>query len=105
MHDVLTRLAELLEPLRRLPHVGDIRQKGLMVGIELVADQATRRPFDPGQRVGATICRALRNDGILLRPLGDTVVLMPPLAMPAADLERLVTSLSRTISAYRAARS
>ena len=48
-------LADLLDELSALPHVGDIRQKGLMIGIELVANRATREPFDPKLRVGAAI--------------------------------------------------
>ena len=49
-------LAAMLAPLRDLPHVGDVRQKGFMVGIELVADKATKQPFDPKRRVGADVC-------------------------------------------------
>ena len=80
----------LLEPVAALPHVGDVRQKGLMVGIELVADRASRTPFDPRRRAGAGVCQRLRSHGVLLRPLGDVVVLMPPLAMPDGDLSDIV---------------
>ena len=86
-------LAVMLESLRSLPHVGDIRQKGLMVGIELVADPATRQPFDPRRRVGGQVCQRIRDRGVILRPLGDTIVLMPPPAMGRADLERIVSAL------------
>ncbi len=82
-------LAGLLEPLTALPHVGDVRQKGLMVGIELVADRASRTPFDPRRRVGAAVCQRLRHHGVILRPLGDVLVMMPPLAMAADDLGRI----------------
>ncbi len=88
-------LAELLEPLRRLPHVGDVRQKGLMVGIELVADKPSRTPFDPRRRMGAAVCARLRGRGVILRPLGDVVVLMPPLTMSVKDLQSIVSSLTR----------
>ena len=57
------------------PHVGDIRQAGLMCGIELVADRATKASFAPGDRHGYHICLALRDRGIFLRPLGDVIVL------------------------------
>jgi adenosylmethionine-8-amino-7-oxononanoate aminotransferase len=86
-------LAELLAPLRDLKHVGDIRQKGFMVGIELVDDKATKKPFDPQRRTGAAVCQRLRSHGVLLRPLGDVVVLMPPLAMPIEDLRTIVNAL------------
>jgi adenosylmethionine-8-amino-7-oxononanoate aminotransferase len=96
-HDVVTgvqrkaaALAEMLEELKDLPHVGDVRQKGFMVGIELVADKATRRPFDPQRRIGAEVCLNARRHGVIIRPLGDVIVLMPPLAMGDDDLGRLV---------------
>lgn len=79
--------------LADLPHVGDVRQKGFMAGVELVADRATRRPFDPRRRVGAEVCMNLRRRGVILRPLGDVVVLMPPLAMGTDDLARIVEAL------------
>src|SRR5205823_3797789 len=60
------KLAGLLEPLRELPHVGDIRQKGYMVGIELVSDQATGQPFDPALRTAHTVCQRLRDRGVIL---------------------------------------
>ena len=90
-------LAILLEPLRDLKHVGDIRQKGLMVGIELVEDKASRKPFDPRRRMGAEVCLKVRQAGVIVRPLGDVVVLMPPLAMGMDDLAMMVESLARII--------
>ena len=86
-------LAEMLEPLAALPHVGDVRQKGLMVGVELVADRATRTPFDPRQRVGAAVCDRVRRHGVIIRPLADVVVIMPPLAMPGNDLAAIVSAV------------
>jgi adenosylmethionine-8-amino-7-oxononanoate aminotransferase len=80
------RLATDVAPLR---HVGDVRQQGVMVGIELVADRATRTPFPPGARVGQRVVRAARARGVVLRPLGNVVVLMPPLAIAPADLDLL----------------
>ena len=92
-------LAGMLKPLAALRHVGDIRQKGLMVGIELVADRATREPFDPRRRVGAAVCAAVRRHGVILRPLGDVIVLMPPLAMGVEDLERIVNAVKTEVAA------
>ncbi|HWE01050.1 MAG TPA: adenosylmethionine--8-amino-7-oxononanoate transaminase [Tepidisphaeraceae bacterium] len=92
-------LAAMLEALRDLPHVGDIRQKGLMVGIELVEEKTTRRPFDPKRRVGAGICMSCRKHGIIIRPLGDVVVLMPPLAMGVEDLRKLVDAVRFEVEA------
>ncbi len=91
-------LATMLEPLMSHVHVGDIRQAGLMVGIELVQDRQTRQPFDPRQRVGAAVCRRLRDRGIILRPLLDTVVLMPPLAMPLENMREIVDALQTELA-------
>lgn len=94
-------LARMLDGLRELPHVGDIRQKGLMVGIELVEDRLTRRPFDPRRRTGAEICQRVRRHGVLLRPLGDTIILMPPLAMGLADLRRIIDAVRTELRELR----
>lgn len=83
------RLGRHLERIGSLPPVGDIRQKGLMVGIELVADKTGKRPFPPQARMGAAVCARARVHGALLRPLGDVVVLMPPLAIDLDLLDRL----------------
>ena len=93
-------LAEVLEaglkPFADHPHVGDVRQRGIMCGIELVLDRATKEPFPASSTIGAAVCEALREDGIILRPLGDTLVLMPAPVMEHADLEFLLT---RTLAA------
>jgi len=91
-------LTGMLEELRNLRHVGDIRQKGYMVGIELVKDKGTREPFDPRRRVGAEICMAVRKHSVILRPLGDVVVMMPPLAMEEKDLRTIIDALRREIA-------
>jgi adenosylmethionine-8-amino-7-oxononanoate aminotransferase len=88
-----TALSKMLESLRSLSKVGDIRQKGFMVGIELVDDKLTRKPFDPKRRVGAAVCANLRRHGVILRPLGDVIVMMPPLAMRVEDLNTIVDAL------------
>jgi adenosylmethionine-8-amino-7-oxononanoate aminotransferase len=85
-------LGEMLAGLRSLPHVGDVRQKGFMVGIELVG-------FDPLRRTGAAVCAAVRRRGVILRPLGDVIVLMPPLAMELEDLGTIVEALKIEIAA------
>jgi adenosylmethionine-8-amino-7-oxononanoate transaminase len=94
-------LSAMLETLRSLCHVGDIRQKGLMVGIELIADRETRRPFDPKRRVGAEVCAKIRRRGVILRPLGDVIVIMPPLAMGVEDLRRIVDAVAAEVAALR----
>lgn len=73
--------------------VGDIRQCGFMVGIELVADKKTARPFDPRHRVGAAVCQRMRKHGIFVRPLGDTIVINPPLVSTIDDWRAVIDAL------------
>src|SRR5205085_2018270 len=94
-------LSRMLEPLRELPHAGDVRQKGFMAGVELVADPRTRAPFDPRLRLGAAVCARIRRRGVILRPLGDVIVLMPPPAMGRADLETIVGAVHAEVSRLR----
>ncbi len=96
------RLRRHLERLRNLPVVGDVRQRGLIAGVELVEDCATKRPFPPERRVGAQVCRLCREQGVLLRPLGDVVVVMPPLAIDLSLLDRLGDVLYNSVSAAAA---
>lgn len=86
-------LRQALEPVARHPRVGDLRQLGLMCGIELVADRASKARFPPGDRVGHQLCLAMRRHGIYARPLGDIVVLMPPLSSTEGELGHLARSL------------
>ncbi len=90
------RLGELADH----PNVGDIRQCGMMVGIELVADRPSRKAFDPALRTGAAVCLAARENDIIIRPLGDVVVLMPAPAMDLDTLDRLLDATVRTINEY-----
>ena len=91
-------LGRRLEDLRKHAAVGDIRRRGLMAGIELVRDRATRAAFDPRDRVGHLVCTAIRRHGIILRPLADTVVVMPPLSVDEAEIDAIVDALSESIA-------
>lgn len=82
-------LTRALAPAASLDHVGEVRQRGLMVGIELVRDRATREEYAYEHRAGHRVILEARAMGAILRPLGNVVVLMPPLAMTEAELERL----------------
>ena len=92
-------LARLLEPLYELEYVGDIRHYGLAVGVELMADRASRTPFDGAQRVGMQVCTAARESGVFLRPLGDVIVLMPPLTITDEELAQLVKAIADGVTA------
>jgi len=84
-----TRITERLAVLRDHPHVGEVRQKGLMIGIELVRDRDGMVPFDAKLRLGHEVTLAARRRGVILRPLGDVIVLMPAPAMPIELIDRL----------------
>ncbi|HZS01970.1 MAG TPA: aspartate aminotransferase family protein [Chloroflexota bacterium] len=86
----IERLSRGLERFRALAHVGEVRQCGFMVGIELVADRATRAPYPTEARIGGRAIRAARRRGAVLRPLGDVIVLMPPLSIADAELDDLL---------------
>jgi adenosylmethionine-8-amino-7-oxononanoate aminotransferase len=92
-------LSEMLRPIVGLPHVSDVRQKGLMVGIDVVADRAHPEVFEPKRRLGPEVCARVRRHGVIIRPLGDTLVLMPPLAMPFEDLQRIVRAVAHEVAA------
>lgn len=83
------RLQARLGEIAGWPHVGEIRQCGIMAGIELVADREAKERFPPQRRIGHRIALAARPKGAIIRPLGDTIVLMPAPAMPGELLDRL----------------
>jgi len=86
------RISRRLSELADHPHVGDVRQKGIMAGIELVADRDRQTPFPPAARLGHRMALAARRRGVVLRPLGDVIVLMPAPAMPGALVDKLCTA-------------
>jgi adenosylmethionine-8-amino-7-oxononanoate aminotransferase len=92
------RLERHLHRISQLPFVGEVRQQGLMAGIELVRDRATKTPFPPSRRPAAEVCRIARERGLLLRPLGDVVVVMPPLAIEHSLLDRLCDVLYNCVN-------
>ncbi|HEY1908683.1 MAG TPA: adenosylmethionine--8-amino-7-oxononanoate transaminase [Myxococcaceae bacterium] len=99
--DRARRTAEVLRPklaaIAELEHVGDVRQRGLMVGIELVRDRRMKEPYGYGERIGHRVCLALRKRGILLRPLGPVVVMMPPLSLTESEAARLGDAVREAI--------
>ncbi|MEW6333429.1 MAG: adenosylmethionine--8-amino-7-oxononanoate transaminase [Thermodesulfobacteriota bacterium] len=95
-------MAAALARLEDRPCIGDIRQKGLMVGIEIVADRGTKAPFPPERKVGQRVIRRIREKGIILRPLGDVIVLMPPLSSTEAEIRHLVDAVGWAIDSVLA---
>ena len=86
----IEHLRKRLEEFWELEHVGDIRQKGFMVGIELVEDRKTKKPYDPSLRMGFQVIYKARERGVVIRPLGDVIVILPPLVITIEELDTLI---------------
>jgi adenosylmethionine-8-amino-7-oxononanoate aminotransferase len=95
-HLLASLLAERCAPLA---HVGEVRQCGLMVGIELVRDRHRREAYPAELRVGHRTIVEARNRGVILRPLGNVLVLMPPLSITPIELRKLVEVAGKSIEA------
>jgi adenosylmethionine-8-amino-7-oxononanoate aminotransferase len=105
----LARMPEKVEQLRRRlaeisehPHVGDVRQRGLIGAVELVKDRRTGEPFPWQEQRGARVCDHARLQGVWIRPLGNVVVLMPPLCISAEQIDQLTAAIAGGIDAATA---
>jgi adenosylmethionine-8-amino-7-oxononanoate aminotransferase len=93
------RIRDRLSPLRDHPHVGDIRGRGLMVGIELVKDRETKTPFDSDHQLGRRVCQQAVERGVWIRPLTDVIVAMPPLVASDDELDFLADVIIDSVHA------
>ena len=82
-----------------LPHVADIRQWGMMVGIELMRDPEKKVAYDPAEKIGIQVIQEARKHGVMIRPLGGIIILMPPLSITLDELSHLLDSLQASIQA------
>ncbi|MEQ1826713.1 MAG: adenosylmethionine--8-amino-7-oxononanoate transaminase [Pirellula sp.] len=86
-------LSERLRSLRDHPMVGDVRQLGLMAAIELVADKRTKLAFPWQERRAAHVCKRILESNVWLRPLGNVIPIIPPLAIEIEELDFLVRAI------------
>jgi adenosylmethionine-8-amino-7-oxononanoate aminotransferase len=86
-----------LRSLWVLPNVGDVRQVGLVAGIELVKNWRTREPFALHERAGIRVCEAMARRGVLTRPIGNVIVLMPPYCTTKTQTRKMVSALREAI--------
>lgn len=92
-------LKERLQSFSSLSQVGDIRQVGFMAGIELVENRATRKPYPWEKKIGIRVIQEARKRGVILRPLGNVIVLMPPLGISREELGELIDQTYHSIRA------
>ena len=89
MQPKIARLADHLQAIANLPCVGDTRQRGLMAGIEIVKDKESKQPYPWSARMGHRVCQQAIENGVWLRPLGNVVVIMPPLCVSLSQLDTI----------------
>jgi adenosylmethionine-8-amino-7-oxononanoate aminotransferase len=92
-------MLKALQELEEMPTVGNVRGKGLMAAVELVADKATKEPFPASANVGARVQKEMTKRGLVTRLVGDTICLAPPLVTPAETIDRLVQIVGESIAA------
>jgi adenosylmethionine-8-amino-7-oxononanoate aminotransferase len=90
-------LQEELRIFKSLAHVGSIRQQGFMVGIEIVKDKKKRIEYPWEEKMGIKVCQRVREDDIILRPLGNVIVLMPPLSITKEELQKILKATWKAI--------
>jgi adenosylmethionine-8-amino-7-oxononanoate aminotransferase len=91
-------LREELKLLWSLSNIGDVRQVGLIAGIELVKNWRTREPFDLRERAGIRVCEAMAKRGVLTRPIGNVIVLMPPYCATQPQVQKMIAALREAVA-------
>jgi len=97
LQEKIYRLITELKEIAKLPHVIEVRQEGFMVGIELCENKKTKKYYAPEKRVGSLVCQEAIKNGVFLRPLGDTIVLIPPLSIDLKELKFLLDTCKKCI--------
>jgi adenosylmethionine-8-amino-7-oxononanoate aminotransferase len=92
------QLRDELQTLWSLAAVGDVRQEGLVAGVELVADWRTRTAFPLKARAGIRVCEAMARRGVLTRPIGNVIPLLPPYCTTQLQLRKMVRVLRESIA-------
>jgi len=92
-------LEKWLNDISGLPHVGDVRNKGLMAGVELVKDKDTKKPYNWEEKIGWKVAYHARDNGVFIRPLGNVVVIMPPLSISVENLNQMLVVIKDAIIA------
>ncbi|QDU98295.1 adenosylmethionine--8-amino-7-oxononanoate transaminase [Lignipirellula cremea] len=99
MQPKIARLSAHLARMAEHPHVGDVRQCGLIGAVELVRDKATAEPFPWDEKRGMRVCDYALTQGVWLRPLGNVLVILPPLAIQLEELDQICHAVEQGIAA------
>jgi adenosylmethionine-8-amino-7-oxononanoate aminotransferase len=97
VNDRSLQLKKHLKRLEDLPAVGDVRQCGLAAGVELVKDKGTKEPYPWEEKIGIKVCAEARKYGLFSRPLGNTLVVFPPLSITAEEVDFMMDGIERAI--------
>lgn len=97
---VLEHFSQTLNQLKSLPYVAEIRQCGLVAGIEVMQDPHSKIPFPWQNQTGAKICYEARQHGLLTRPILDTIVLMSPLCASKEEIDQAVEALCKSLETW-----
>jgi adenosylmethionine-8-amino-7-oxononanoate aminotransferase len=99
LREKIDMLEEWLRETMDLKQVGDVRNAGFMAGIELVKDKQTKEPYDWADKMGWRVAYAARDRGVFIRPLGNVVVVMPPLTISVRNLRQLLKVIRESVIA------
>ncbi|MBI4825180.1 MAG: adenosylmethionine--8-amino-7-oxononanoate transaminase [Nitrospirae bacterium] len=97
MQGKIALLKKELAKITELPHVGEVRQVGFMVGIELVKNKKKKTPFALEDKIGWEVCEKAREQGLIIRPLGNVIVLMPHLSVSKEELMQITGKTAEAI--------
>lgn len=92
-------IAKEMESIAKMDIVGEVRQRGFMIGVEIVEDKESREPFSAAERIGYEITLEMRKRGMLSRPMGDVLVFMPPLCATNKELKAMIRIMEDSIAA------
>jgi adenosylmethionine-8-amino-7-oxononanoate aminotransferase len=93
----INMLEDWLKDLSGLDHVGSVRNAGFMAGVELTQDKKTKTPYDRAEKMGWRVALRARDNGVFIRPLGNVIVIMPPLSISEQNLIKLLEVIKSAI--------
>ncbi len=102
VHTVAAHFDKRISAFADHPLVGEAKSKGLLGRIELVADKATKQPFEPAQGVGIDAMNRAQENGLLIRAIGDTLAFCPPMVISESEIDEMFDIVAKTLDATEA---